>query len=375
MFNQQYNISYTPEIEIRYRTETRTGRHTYTDPATGERYTETYTYTVEVPYEWHILNVKLTSRPYTEVIMPYLNREQIEIYSLLMRTKGSRQYLRNVFDFNWIPYISSYYGYRIHPIEGGKNYHKGIDIAVSQGTPIFAGMKGTVTTVGFDAVEYGNYVAISDGKGLVAKYAHLSEVLVTERQSVLPNDIIGKVGSTGQSTGPHLHLEIIKDGIYLNPLYFVETGDDGRGYIPPGAPGGYAIPDYPGEPMPDELYAAMLEEAQRHLGKPYIWGAAGPDSFDCSGYVSYVFNHSGVADLGRLTGQGLFAQSTPVSRENACPGDLIFFTNTYSSPNPVSHVGIYIGNGMMIHCGKPVQYASIETGYWKSHFYAFGRLN
>ena len=94
-----------------------------------------------------------------------------------------------------------------------------------------------------------------------------------------------------------------------------------------------------------------------------------------SGFVSYVLNQSGVASVGRSTAQGLFNMSTPVSRENAQPGDLIFFTGTYSAGTPVTHVGIYIGNGQMIHAGDPVQYANINTSYWTEHFYAFGRIS
>ena len=127
--------------------------------------------------------------------------------------------------------------------------------------------------------------------------------------------------------------------------------------------------------MGDGDYAALITEAQKHLGKPYVFGASGPNSFDCSGFVSYVLNQSGVASVGRSTTQGLFNMSTPVSRENAQPGDLIFFTGSYSAGTPVTHVGIYIGNWQMIHAGDPVQYANINTSYWTEHFYAFGRIS
>ena len=131
--------------------------------------------------------------------------------------------------------------------------------------------------------------------------------------------------------------------------------------------------DVPPEALEDEVFAAMLAEAEKYLGYPYVWGGSSPStSFDCSGFVSWVFNHSGW-DVGRLGAQGLCNICTPVSSANAKPGDLIFFKGTYDTPG-VSHVGIYVGNGMMIHCGSPISYASINTSYWQSHFYQFGRL-
>lgn len=367
MFAEQYSLSFTPETEIRTRTETRSD--TYTDP---ETYTDTYE--VEVEYEWYVLNITMTARSFTDVAVPRLNSDQREIYELLIRSKGNRQYLSNVFGFNCLPYVSSNYGWRVHPISGEKNYHKGTDIAVAQGTPILAGHDGVVTDVGFDADGYGNYVVISGDDGIVSKYAHCETVSVSIGQEITAGDTIATVGSTGNSTGPHLHLEIIKNGQYLNPIYFAETGDDGFSSLPPGSPGGPAIPDYPGEPMGDGSFAALMEEAQKHLGKPYIFGASGPNSFDCSGFVCYALNNSGVASVGRTTAQGLYNISTPVSRENAMPGDLIFFHSTYSTTSTVTHIGIYIGNGQMIHAGNPVQYASIDTNYWTDHFYAFGRV-
>ena len=132
--------------------------------------------------------------------------------------------------------------------------------------------------------------------------------------------------------------------------------------------------DVPPEALADAQFAAMLNEAEKYLGYPYVWGGSNPStSFDCSGYVSWVINHSGW-NVGRLGAQALYNMCTPVSPSEAKPGDLIFFTQTYDAPNPVSHVGIYVGNGKMLHCGNPIQYADINTRYWTQHFYDFGRL-
>lgn len=131
--------------------------------------------------------------------------------------------------------------------------------------------------------------------------------------------------------------------------------------------------DIPPEALEDETFAAMIAEAEKYLGYPYVWGGSSPStSFDCSGFVSWVINHSGW-NVGRLGAQGLYNICTPVSSAQAKPGDLIFFVGTYDTPG-VSHVGIYVGGGMMIHCGSPISYTSINTTYWQSHYYSFGRL-
>ena len=134
--------------------------------------------------------------------------------------------------------------------------------------------------------------------------------------------------------------------------------------------------DVPPEALEDETFAAMLAEAEKYLGYPYVWGGSSPStSFDCSGFVSWVINHSGW-NYGRLGAQGLCNICTPVSPANARPGDLVFFKYTYDAPNPdgVTHCGIYVGNGMMIHCGSPISYANLNTSYWQAHFYCYGRL-
>ena len=147
----------------------------------------------------------------------------------------------------------------------------------------------------------------------------------------------------------------------------------GAGYIGKYVEGSYTDYDIPPEALDDEVFAAIIKEAEKYLGYPYIWGGSSPStSFDCSGFVSWVINHSGW-DVGRLGAQGLCNICTPVSSANVKPGDLVFFTGTYDTPG-VSHVGIYVGNNMMIHCGDPISYANLNSNYWQSHFYRYGRL-
>ena len=147
----------------------------------------------------------------------------------------------------------------------------------------------------------------------------------------------------------------------------------GSGYIGKYVEGSYTDYDIPPEALDDEVFAAIIKEAEKYLGYPYVWGGSSPStSFDCSGFVSWVINHSGW-DVGRLGAQGLCNICTPVSSANVKPGDLVFFTGTYDTPG-VSHVGIYVGNNMMIHCGDPISYANLNSNYWQSHFYRYGRL-
>ena len=134
---------------------------------------------------------------------------------------------------------------------------------------------------------------------------------------------------------------------------------------------GYMIP---GEALTDETFRKLITEAEKYLGYPYVWGGSTPaTSFDCSGFVCWVFSNSGVYPLSRTTAQGIYNQCARVSPQEAKPGDLIFFKGTYAT-SEISHIGIYVGDGMMIHAGNPIQYTSVNTNYWKSHFYAYGRL-
>ena len=233
LFAQQYTLTLTPEVEVRYRTETRTD-------------SEGNDYDVEVPYNYHILNVKLTNKGLGAVIRASgLTTEQSDRYDVLMTTSGNR---------------SELFGEDVYGVSGG---------------------------------EYTDY-------------------------------------------------------------------------------------DIPGEALTDERFRRMITEAEKYLGYPYVWGGSSPStSFDCSGFVSWVINHSGNGwNVGRLGARGLKNICDIIPPDQAKPGDLIFFHHTYDAPDPsdATHVGIYVGDGMMIHCGNPISYASTETNYWQSHFLCFGRI-
>lgn len=142
---------------------------------------------------------------------------------------------------------------------------------------------------------------------------------------------------------------------------------------------GYATTDkitgIPGEAFNDATFAQLMQEATKYIGFPYQWGGSTPEtSFDCSGFVCWVYTHSGVHNLPRTTAQQIYNQCTPVSKDEVKPGDLVFFTGTYQSSNPVTHIGIYVGDNQMLHCGDPIGYANLGNSYWVKHFYGFGRL-
>ena len=153
--------------------------------------------------------------------------------------------------------------------------------------------------------------------------------------------------------------DLFPDSAYVNRYYNTEYED-------------YEIP---ASALSDPQFAAMMEEAEKYLGFPYVWGGSSPaTSFDCSGFVSYVINNCGVGwNVGRLGASGLLSICTRVSASNVRPGDLVFFEGTYDTTG-ASHVGIYVGNNMMIHCGDPIQYADLSSSYWQQHFLAYGRL-
>ncbi|WP_049895513.1 CD1108 family mobile element protein [Oribacterium sp. NK2B42] len=345
LFEEMYELTLTPREETRTRTVTNDD---------GEEEEEEYTV--------QILDVELTRKPLEDIVEECLtgNYDASVLYAAYQQTNGALQQFYTPLDTDWYSLIKSYYGYRKNPITGDNQFHRGIDIAVPEGTEVYAGHDGTVTTAAYDD-EYGNYIVITDSLGFTTKYAHLESMNVSAGQTVKHGAVIGKTGSTGAVTGSHLHLECLSDGEYYNPLFYFENGN---GSI-------YGLTDPVGG---SGDVAALIAEAENYLGYPYVWGGSNPStSFDCSGFVCYVLTHSGYCNMPRTTAQGIYNQCQHISASEARAGDIIFFTGTYNAGNPVTHVGIYAGNGQMIHAGDPIKYSSINTSYWQSHFYGFGR--
>ena len=177
----------------------------------------------------------------------------------------------------------------------------------------------------------------------------------------------------------HLPCEIMTDAqLARYSVYMATLGNrpdlfPGSVYIGRYGEGSYITYEIPPSALEDEAFAAIIAEAEKYLGYPYVWGGSSPStSFDCSGFVCWVLNHSGWS-VGRTTAQGLCNFCTPVRYSDARPGDLVFFIGTYDTPE-VSHVGIYVGNDMMIHCGDPISYSNLNSSYWQEHLYCYGRL-
>jgi len=358
IFSEMYTLTVKEVVEIRTRTETST------DPVTGDTSEE------EVDYEYYILEVTLQVKPLSVMAAINLDSEKKELYDLYQSAKGNLQQLSSPLDLHWYYYVSSYYGYRKNPSTGNHEMHRGLDIAVPDGTVVYATHTGTVSTAAYDSY-YGNYIVITDSKGFTTKYAHLSSISVSPGQTVEKETPIGATGNTGSSTGSHLHIELLYEGTYYNPIFYLAAGEStlyGEGT------GGIGNGVTPPDSYDDETVQKLIIEAERYLGMPYTFGGTPPRSFDCSAFVCWVFSNSGVHNLPRTTAQGIYEQCTPVSASEAKAGDIIFFTGTYNAGRPVTHVGIYCGNGVMIHCGNPIQYTSTNTSYWESHFYGFGRL-
>lgn len=373
LFEEMYTLTTTPE------TETRTRQVQATDEEGNPLYDENGNPVMtEEEYEVSVLHVVLTVKPLETIVAERMDTEQKEVFAMYSETGGLLQQFASPLDLYWYNYISGYYGYRKNPSTGNEELHRGLDIAVPTGTKVYATHDGTVTTATYDSY-YGNYVVI-EKDGYTTKYAHMDRLSVNAGQEVTKGTVIGTTGNTGSSTGSHLHIECLYNGEYYNPLFYFDVGtktlygeNTGGGTTGGGGNGGNVIPP---ASYDDATVQALMEEAAKYLGYPYVWGGSSPStSFDCSGFVCWVFTNSGVHNLPRTTAQGIYDQCTPVSASEAKAGDIIFFTGTYNSAGAVSHVGIYCGDGVMIHCGDPISYASINSPYWQSHFYSFGRLN
>ena len=317
VFHEQYQLIFSESTETRY-----------ADPGDGNGDGNLE------PYDWHVLTVTLTSRSLYDVVWDRMDGDQQQHYTLLLQTKGNRQYVDNPFTFDWLPYVSGYYGYRISPSTGAKELYQGVDIAVPQGTEIHAGFDGTVVASGYDS-GYGNYILIQDGNDVEARYAHCDTLTVTTGQTISDGDVIGTVGSTGDAAGPGLYLEVIKDGQTLNPLYFAITGDDGSGALIAGTGSSGIV----------EVAASQIGNVG---GQPY-WRWYGFSSYVnwCACFVSWCANQCGYIGTEIIpkfascsAGIAWFQARGEWQGRNyvPAPGDLIFYD--WQGDGVCDHVGI-----------------------------------
>ena len=342
IFDQQYTL-WTEAV-----TETRTRE--VTNPITGRVST--------VEYDYEILNINISAVPFSSIVTPLLDAEQMQLYSVYATTRGGHFYFSPPFDFDWTYYVTKGYGWSVNASRD-KELHKGVTIAAPAGTAVKAVQNGKVTYAGRHAT-LGNLVTIESEDGLKSTYTNLGSLSVTSGQAITRYESVGQAGSS-------FTLYVYFKGESLNPYFHV---DPGSGRHSSGNVG------YPGEPYDDATYQAILEEATRYIGYPYVWGGSTPDtSFDCSGFVCWVYAQSSAYNLGRCTAQEIYNQCAEVNATDVKPGDLVFFHSTYSTTSLVTHVGIYVGNGQMLHCGNPIGYADLNTSYWQSHFLCYGRLS
>lgn len=315
----------------------------------GEEMEVTVTREVEAGY------VTLSSGNLTSLVLDRLEESQKELFQLYRMTGGGRLFLSTPVDGDWHGNVRSSYGYRYSSESGEVEPHSGMDLSLEPGTEVLAAADGVIREVHSGENGSGSLVLETE-EGVRLRYVNLSSIRVSAGQAVTAGAVLAVV-----SSGGNLHLGFEFQGETYHPYFYLETGEGRLGY---------------GEDAElDARAEALIREAEKYLGMPYVWGGSSPEtSFDCSGFVSYVINHSGIGlDVGRQTANGLRNLCTEVSRSEARPGDLIFFQGTYDTPG-ASHVGIYAGNGQMIHCGDPIAYASINTSYWQEHFLSFGRL-
>ena len=218
LFDELYDLTLTPSEAARTRTVIKTGTRTVTDPVTGAETEEEYEYEEEEEYTAAVLEVVLTAADFEEIVSGHMDDGQKAVYDFCNAAHGLVQQFYSPVGMPWHSMVSSYYGYRIHPISGAEQFHRGVDIAVPTGTAVYAAMDGIVITAAYDS-SYGNYVAIEDG-GYCTIYAHMDALSVSAGQAVRHGDEIGRSGSTGNSTGSHLHIECMYNGEYYNPLFY-----------------------------------------------------------------------------------------------------------------------------------------------------------
>lgn len=306
----------------------------------GEEVEVTTTETVNACY------VSLDTTDLEDVVETMMTEDEKGLYEIYMTSKGNRVFYGSPFEYDWHQNIIGNYGYRASGTS--INEYEYLEVLMPQGTKVLSVMDGTVHDIS------GGAVTLESEKGYRVKITNCTNLRVREGDSVKKGDVIAKVNSQGS-----VRISFTYRRTNFNAYFYLDVGE---GSV------------YGGDGNVSAKAGALINEAMKYRGVPYVWGGYSPSGFDCSGFVSYAINHCGAGwNVGRLTADGLRGICTSVPASQAQAGDLIFFQGTYNTPG-ASHVGIYLGNGQMIHCGKPVQVASINTNYWQQHFLSFGRL-
>ena len=292
-----------------------------------------------------ICYVTLTTSDFESVLLNRLNAEQREMYDIYQITKGNRIMFGSPVDLNWHNSILYGYGYRCADDMVIENSQ--MEVLVPSGTPVLSVMDGQVVRIA------GGVITLKNEKGYTVKIGGCTNITVPVGTEVTKGQPIAQIGSAGKMT-----LAFSYRNNSFNPYFYLNVG---------------SILDSV-EVEATGKAAQLIAKAEQYLGTPYVWGGYCPSGFDCSGFVSYVVNNCGAGfNFGRLTAESWRRQCSIISASQARPGDLIFFQGTYNTSG-ASHVGIYLGDGKMIHCGSPVKISSINTAYWQQHFYCYGRI-
>ena len=298
-----------------------------------------------------ITDVKLTSKDLETVCNSLMSEEEKKMYDMYQMTHGNRMFFGTPVPYNWHENILCHYGYYYDAVNMTVEDSDEMILSLPEGVQVMSVMDGTVKSVSADKVvlvDEHDYEIILSG---------LKNISVSKNDTVESGQSIAKV-----SSGLKLSIRFKYRGTYYNPYFYMDTGT--------------AVIASPG--IASDKAAALINEAKKYLGTPYVWGGYSPSGFDCSGYVSYCLTHSGVKNTGHLTANGLLAQCRRISKDQLQPGDLVFFQGTYETSG-ASHVGIFIGSGQygsatFIHCGDPCQYGNLNSSYWIEHWLTGGRI-
>ena len=292
-----------------------------------------------------ICYVTLTASDFESVLLNRLNAEQREMYDIYQITEGNRIMFGSPVDLNWHNGILYGYGYQCSGDMVIENSQ--MEVLVPSGTPVLSVMDGQVVRIA------SGVITLKNEKGYTVKIGGCTNIAVPVGTEVTKGQPIAQIGSAGKMT-----LSFSYRNNSFNPYFYLNVG---------------SILDSV-EVEATGKAAQLIAKAEQYLGTPYVWGGYSPSGFDCSGFVSYVVNNCGAGfNFERLTAESWRRQCSIISASQARPGDLIFFQGTYNTSG-ASHVGIYLGDGKMIHCGNPVKISSINTAYWQQHFYCYGRI-